>query len=50
MLLLEHERRDFAMRENTLAHGGRDPGRSLPAVSTAGDGVLADMPPFEAYR
>lgn len=52
-LLLEHEHRDFAMREEMLAQGGGDPGRTFPAVSTTGDTALyglADTPPFEAHR
>jgi hypothetical protein len=52
-LLLEHEHRNFAMREEILARGGGDPGRTFPQVSTIGDiGLrgLADTPPFEAHR
>ena len=52
-LLLEYEHRDFAMREEILAHGGGDPGRTFPAVSTTGDTALyglADTPPFGAHR
>ena len=32
-IMLRHEEEDFAMRENILAHGRPDPGRSLPNVS-----------------
>ena len=52
-LLLEYEHRDFAMREEILAHGGGNPGRTFPAVSTTGDTALyglADTPPFGAHR
>ena len=41
------------MREEILAQGGGDPGRTFPAVSTTGDTALyglADTPPFEAHR
>jgi hypothetical protein len=33
-LWLEHEHQDFSMREESLARGGPDPGRSFPNVST----------------
>jgi len=52
-LLLEHEHRNFAMREEVLVQGGEHPGRTFPEVSTNGDialGGLADTPPFEARR
>jgi len=49
-LLLEHERRSFAMREEILARGGGDPGRTFPEVSTIGNIGLADTPSFEAHR
>jgi hypothetical protein len=42
----EYEERNFAMREESLAQGRGDPGRTFPNVSTIGniavDG-LADM-------
>jgi hypothetical protein len=41
------------MREEILAQGGGDSGRTFPAVSTTGDTPfygLADTPPFEAHR
>ena len=34
--MMEHENRDFAMREEILAQGGGDPGRTFPEVSTIG--------------
>jgi hypothetical protein len=49
-LLLEHEHRNFAMREEILAQGGVDPGRTFPEVSSTGDIALADTPPLEAHR
>lgn len=51
-LLLEHEHRDFALREEILAHGGGDPGRTFPQVSTIENvelRVLDDTLPFEAH-
>ena len=32
--MLEHERLDFAMREEIVARGGRDPGRTFPEVGS----------------
>jgi len=52
-LLLEHEHHNFAMREENLARGGGDPGRTFPEVSTIGNIELcepADMPLFEVHR
>lgn len=49
--MLEHELRNFAMREGIIARGGRDPGRSFPEVSSIGNlwlCGLADMQPSEA--
>jgi hypothetical protein len=43
-LLLEHEYHNFAMREEILARGGRDPGRTLPQVSTVGNVWLRGLP------
>jgi hypothetical protein len=46
VLMREYEERNFAMREESLAQGRGDPGRTFPNVSTIGniavDG-LADM-------
>lgn len=52
-LLLEHEHRNFAMREEILARGDCDPGRTLPQVSTVGNIWLCELPNtplFEAHR
>ncbi len=52
-LLLQHERRDFTMREEILARGGVDPGRTFPAASAIGDIGLrgfADVLPFQDHR
>ena len=42
-LLLEHENRNFAMREEMLARGDGDPGRTFPEVSTTGDMRITDL-------
>ena len=42
-LLIEHEHRNFAMREEILSSGGGDPGRTLPQVSTVGYIGFADF-------
>jgi hypothetical protein len=52
-LLLEHEHRNFAMREEILSRGGSDPGRTFPKVSTIGNILLCghpNTPLFEAHR
>jgi hypothetical protein len=35
--MLEHELRDFGMRGEIVARGGRDPGRTFPKVSIIGN-------------
>ena len=52
-LMREYEERNFAMREESLAQGCGDPGRTLPEVSTIENIVVCrptDMPPFEAHQ
>ncbi len=52
-LMREYEESDFSMREESLAQGRGDPGRTFPEVSTIGNIVVcrpADMPPFEAHQ
>ena len=43
-LLIEHEIRNFVMREEILARGDGDPGRTLPQVSTVGNIWLCGLP------
>ncbi|KAM6503830.1 hypothetical protein JOM56_000773 [Amanita muscaria] len=48
-LLLEHEHRNFAMREEILARGGGDPGRTLPHLIDEFEYIPIQAGPFRMH-